>query len=160
MRLPRGAIGCLVDASAHVGERLCRIGRWVLHDATSFEAEYLRYACADEIGDDDEACVVQAAHKEIHSRQARYGGRAPRPLLSLRRREDEAGQGRADALVYCVLTELPRRGVPESGVRQIAQRDYVVGRAAKKADSSAHKWNGNVIGRTGKQSSPLTPASC
>src|SRR5712692_10805827 len=106
MRLSRGAIGCLVDASAHVGEHLRPIGRWVLHDATSFEAEYLRYACADEIGDDDEARVVQAAHKELPGRQARYGVHAPRPLLSRRRREDEADQGGADAHVCCVLIEL------------------------------------------------------
>jgi hypothetical protein len=96
----------------------------------------------------------------LHSRQARYGVRAPRPLLSRGRREDEAGQGGADAHVRCVLIELPRRGIPQSGVRQVAQRDYVVGGSAEKADSGAHQWNGNVIACTAKRSSTLTPASC
>jgi len=88
-------------------------------DATSFEAEYLRYPCAEEIGDDDEARVVQTAHKELHSRQACYRFCTPWPLLSLRRREDEAGQGRADAHVRCVLIELPRHSIP-GGVRDVA----------------------------------------
>jgi len=73
MRLSPRAISCFVDAAAQVCECLHPIGRRMFHYATDLEAENLRHARADEIGDDDEAGVIKAAHEEVHSRRARYG---------------------------------------------------------------------------------------
>src|SRR5215831_16394665 len=159
MWLSAGAIGHLVDAAAQVCERLHPVGRWMLDYATGFEAENLRHPRANEIGNDDEAGVVKAAHKEVDTRHARYGLRPPWLLLARWSREGEAGQGRADAPIRSVSIEPPRYGVLQGRVRPIAQRDYVVGRSAEKPDSGAQQWNGDVIGCAGKGPSALTPAS-
>src|SRR6266446_5204924 len=118
----------------------------MLLDAAGFEADDLRDARADQIGDSYKASIVDALDEETHALGADHR-RVPRSLLVIERGELEPSSRSACGMACSVARGPVVETVLIDASHAITQCDDVVGGLPDETQGGTDQWHRDRIGR-------------